>query len=112
MSDLQTNVIALPVPERSISWHRYEAGSADSNGDSHSAILSACHRLLDARVPCLWRPRGALDDAAGVLEAIAKGSAPAIGPGVASGIWEVWVFHALAPEHEARSRDLIPLEFK
>ncbi|KAJ2120455.1 hypothetical protein IW147_005068 [Coemansia sp. RSA 720] len=110
MSDLETNVIALPVPGRSISWRRYEFNSSTSSGLDYSVVLSACHQLLDARVPCLWRPVGSSDEAGHMLDAIAKGES--LPSSIATDAWEIWVFHGLSPERSVSSLKIIPQEFK
>ncbi|KAJ2783133.1 hypothetical protein H4R18_001881 [Coemansia javaensis] len=105
MGDLETNLIALPVPEQLIPWRRYEVGAG-----AHRVVLSTCHGLLDARVPCLWRPAGACDDSGSdVVDAIARGDA--LRETAAATAWEVWAFHALAPEQDALARAPIPPEF-
>ncbi|KAJ2450158.1 hypothetical protein EV183_004472 [Coemansia sp. RSA 2336] len=109
MSDLETNVIALPVTERSISWRRYELG-LDSGSANYSLMLSACHRLLEARVPCLWRPVASYDEQTGMLHALAKGEAPSVNT-IASK-WEIWVFYVLVSERNTKSLNIIPAEFK
>ncbi|KAJ2852369.1 hypothetical protein IWW36_000256 [Coemansia brasiliensis] len=73
-------------------------------------MLSTCHRLLEARVPCLWRPVASSDEQTDILRAIVKGETPPTNS-IASK-WEVWVFHVLVPERNSKSLNIIPAEFK
>ncbi|KAJ1828503.1 hypothetical protein LPJ56_001070 [Coemansia sp. RSA 2599] len=118
MSDLVTNVIALPATTRSIEWHHYEASYPQTSSEYGSDVLSVCRELLDARIPCVWGPKSSLDSEISNIRSFigkaqldqAKNSGVPKLTAVAS--WSIWVFHAFAPEQKALRAPSIPPEFK
>ncbi|KAJ2563007.1 hypothetical protein IW140_006255 [Coemansia sp. RSA 1813] len=131
MSHLHTNVIALPASTKSIQWRRYECNYNNSDASGTPLFLYVCRKLLQAKVPCLWRPLGSSDTASQIISLLHMPSNEGLlGESLHNSAsdsskiqgnpqkiqvpdcWEIWLFHAIIPMEQALDLVPIPSSFK